>query len=288
VPGQKQPSRLLELYRKKEQEYKELAGRATEKHPDVMRAKAQLEELKKDTPPEELESTNAQAADTSARVAVEMVPNPVYQNLIGQLRQMKTEIEIREREKKWIETEMDLYNGRVQNTPRVEQEIAAVVRNNDDLTKQHEDLKAKLSQAKLSESLESRQKGAQFTIVDPANYPLEPASPRPIFLLLAGSIASLGAALVVALIVDLTSQKIWTERELQRALGVPVLVEIPDIVTTADTRPIRIKRAAFATASLVSAALYGAGLYLLYLKQIPVLRALDPVIEKLFTERMTN
>ena len=34
-----------------------------------------------------------------------------------------------------------------------------------------------LEQAKLASSLESRQKGAQFEIIDRANYPLEPSPP---------------------------------------------------------------------------------------------------------------
>jgi polysaccharide chain length determinant protein (PEP-CTERM system associated) len=286
--GQRTGSPLVELYRKKEQEYKALAAKATERHPDVLRAKAELEALRKDIPPEELDPSSSQLADEPVQAAVEMVPNPVYQNLIGQLRQMKTEIEIREREKKWIEAEMTLYNDRVQSTPRVEQEIAAVVRNNEDLTRQHEDLKAKHSQAKLSESLESRQKGAQFTVVDPANYPLETASPNPAFLIVVGAFLSLFLAVATAFVVDMASQKVWTDRELERVLGAPVLVEIPDIVTPADAGPQRLRTLAYATASLVSAALYAAGLYYLYVKQAPVLRALDPVIEKLFVERMTN
>ncbi len=51
------------------------------------------------------------------------------------------------------------------------------MRTNEDLTKQHEELKKKLEDAKLAGSLESRQKGAQFAIVDPANYPMEPSPP---------------------------------------------------------------------------------------------------------------
>ena len=58
------------------------------------------------------------------------------------------------------------------------------MRLNDDLKKQYDDLKSKLSQARLSESLESKQKGSQFQIVDPANYPLVPAKPnKPLVLL---------------------------------------------------------------------------------------------------------
>src|SRR4030095_15456132 len=103
---------------------------------------------------------------------------------------------------------------RVQGSPRREQELAAVVRNHTELTKQFEDLKGKLDQAKLSESLESRQKGSQFEIVDPANYTLLPAKPNRIAIILLGLTFSLGLGVVLALTVDTLNPKVWTQSEI--------------------------------------------------------------------------
>jgi hypothetical protein len=210
-----------------------------------------------------------------------MIPNPVYQSLTAQLRQLRTDIAIREKEKQWIEDETAKYNQRIQNTPGVEQEMMAITRTNGELTKQHEELKAKLEEATLASSLESRQKGAQFEIIDPANYPLEPAPPGRMVILLAGFGISLAAGLGIAVVVNTLNQRVWTHQELERWLEAPVLVEIPSIVTPADLRSERRRNVAHALVFVLAAGIYLGGLYYLYANQSSVLRLLNPVIEKI-------
>ena len=166
---------LVEELRKKEAQYAELRLKATDDHPDVVRARAEVERLKKEIPPADLAPQPQTLTPLSAPTTITS-PNPVYQSLTAQLQQIRTEIGIREREKKQIEAEMARYSERVQNTPKVEQDMAAALRANDDLMKQYDELKSKLAQAKLAESLESTQ-GSQFMVIDPANYPVEPVSP---------------------------------------------------------------------------------------------------------------
>jgi len=274
----------LEHYRAKEQEYNQLLARNTEKHPDVRRLKAELDQLKKDLPPEDLTVAEKPPAEPPAPV---LVPNPVYQSLNAQLRQIKTEIEIREREKKWIDAQMTGYSRRVADTPRVEQEIAAILRANADLSKQHDDLKAKHSQAKLSESLESRQKGSQFLILDPANYPLEPATPARKIVLLVGWLVSLGVSLLAAFLAGIFNQRIWTQPELERFIGAPVLVEIPSIASPTDLRRQRMKKLFHAAIVAVCLGGYLGGVGYLYLKQPAFLQAVDPVMETVM-ERMVR
>jgi polysaccharide biosynthesis transport protein len=265
----------VENYRKKEQEYKELLIKAKPDHPDARRLKAELDQLRAELPPDALAVTEKKPAPAPAASQ----PNPVYQSLTAQLRQLKTDIAIREREKQEIESEMDKYNQRIQNTPGVEQEMLAVTRTNEQLTKQHEELKKKLDDAKLAGSLESKQKGAQFAIIDPANYPLEPAPPGRLVILVIGFVLSLAAGIAVALAVSTLSQRVWTYHELERALEVPVLVEIPSMDTTTDTHLEFRRRLAHALLFLLCAGAYLGGIYYLYHRQSAVLHLLDPLIE---------
>jgi polysaccharide chain length determinant protein (PEP-CTERM system associated) len=273
-------SQRVQDYRKKEQEYNELIVKATPLHPDVRRLKTELENLRKELSPEEL--AVLENKDSAGRPAgPTMVPNPVYRSLTAQLNSLMTDIAIREKEKAWIENEMTKYNQRLQNTPGVEQNMMAIVRANADLTKQHENLKTKLEQARLAGSLESRQKGAQFTIIDPANYPLEPLPPDKPIILLAGFAISLAVGVGLAIVVNMLNQRIWTHHELERALEAPVLVEIPAMIIPSDIRRARIKMALQAVLGVVCAGIYTGGLYYLYLKQAGVVRILDPLIEKI-------
>ncbi len=271
------PNPLVQSYRQKELEYKELLTRAKPDHPDVRRLKAQLDQMRAEIPPEDLTASEPKTVAAPAKSE----PNPVYQSLTGQLRQLKTDIAIREREKLQIESDMQKYSLRVQNSPVVEQEMQAVIRNNEDLTRQHEELKKKLEDAKLSGSLESRQKGAQFAIIDPANYPLEPSSPSPVIILLIGLLVSLAAGVGAAVAVNTLNQKVYTYHELERALEAPVLVEIPAMDTTSDARRDLRRRLAHGMLFLIFAGAYLGGLYYLYRLQSPVLRVLDPIIEKI-------
>jgi len=252
------PSGLVLEYRKKFVEYQELAGRYTEKHPDVQAARAQLEQLKKQIPPGELAEEDGKAKNGT----VVSTPNPIHQNLVAQLQEVKTELDIREKERKWLESEVTLYEKRVASAPQSEQEIASIVRQNADLTKQHEDLKNKLAQAKLSESLESRQKGSQFVIVDPANYPLLPTKPVKWAIVLAGIAVSFPFGVAFAVGIDLLSGKIWTPMDLESMLSVPVLAEIPEIITSEDETNLKKRRATRRSVALACMLAYSLGLYL--------------------------
>jgi polysaccharide biosynthesis transport protein len=279
---------LIENYRKKEQEYKELIIKAKPTHPDVRRLKAELEQLRKELSPEELAVLeNKEISIPLVPVTPAAVPNAIYQSLTAQLRSLITDIEIREKEKAWIENEMAKYNQRLQNTPGVEQKMMAIIRANADLTKRHEDLKKKLDEARLSGSLEARQKGEQFTVIDPANYPMDPAPPGRLVILLAGFAISLAAGVMLAIVVHMFSPRIWTHHELERALEAPVLAEIPAMVTPSDIRRARVKVLMQAVAGIFCAGVYCGGLYFLYLKQSGVLRLLDPLIEKI-VEKAAN
>ncbi len=275
----------VEAYKKKEQEYKELIVKATPNHPDVQRLKSELEQLKKEIPPEELAAAESQISGEAAPLSI---PNPVYQNVTAQLRQIKTEMDIREKDKKRIESDIARYTKLIQDAPRVEQEISAVTRTNADLTKQHSDLKTKLEQARLAESLESRQKGAQFVVVDQANFPLEPFSPAPRIIILIGVVISLGVGLLTAIAVEYFNQRVWTHRELERLLEAPVLIEIPRMTTPTDVARARKRHLAQAVLAVVLIGVYMGGLYVLYQRQATVLRVLNPLIERYIIERTVN
>jgi len=273
----------VEEYRKAQEAYAEVSSKYTAKHPDVLAAKVRLDRLKEEMPPALLAAISGEApasAATSDSPAAS-VPNPVYQKLTNQMAELKTELDIRQREKALIDSEIGKYNQRVENTPKTEQEIADVQRQNDDLKKEYEELKGHLSQARLSESLESKQKGAQFVIVDPANYPLDPDKPDKKSVLLGSCAAALAFSIVFAAIVDILRQKVWTQSQIEALWAVPVLVDIPEILTDTDLAAIRRKKFAFLGMSMASVLVYGVCLYGVYLKHEFILRQLDPLLQKM-------
>jgi hypothetical protein len=147
--------------------------------------------------------------------------------------------------------------------------------------KQHDDLKGKVAQARLSESLESRQKGAQFSIIDRANYPLDPATPTRRTILVVGLLLSVVVGAAAAIGAGIMSPRIWTQSELEHALETQVLVEIPKVRVPSDIRETWRRRVVHVGFFLVFAGVYSGGLYLLYRTQQPLISTLlTPLAER--------
>jgi hypothetical protein len=117
--------------------------------------------------------------------------------------------------------------------------------------------------------------------VDPANYPLEPAKPKKTTVLLGGAFASLIFSILLAVGVDVLRQKVWTQSEIEALWGVPVLVDIPEILSDSDLTGRRKKRVLYIVFSFAGIAGWALCLYGMYLKHSFILQHLDPVLQKL-------
>jgi polysaccharide biosynthesis transport protein len=266
---------LLDEYLAKEREYKSLEAKATDQHPDVKRLRAELDMLRKELPPEVL----MHDPSTEGAVQVKTV-NPVYQNLLAQLNQVKTELEIRRKEKKSVEDQIGRLNQQVQNSPQVEQVVMSAERSHGELLKQGDELRGKLEQARLSESVEKKQKGAQFIIIDEANLPSDSESPNRSAVFLYGTALSLALASVMAFAVDLSTRRVFTGAEAERILEAPILVEIPRIVSDHDKRRAHRLRAAYAVLFMIGMGAYIGGLYYLFINQSHFVKIIEPLIER--------
>ncbi len=275
-PAARARNPLVDSYLKKQAEYKDLLARATDKHPDVIRLKSELESLRKSIPPEDFDVIGHPG---QSQFKTKTEPNPLYQSLSAEMDKVKAEIESRKRERRIIEAQISENNERVENAPSAEQEIAAVQRVNSDLAKQADDLRMKLDQAKLAETLESRQKTAQFVIVDPANLPLDPAAPNRTSIRLSAVALSLALALLAGIVADFSKARIFTSVEVERFLNAPVLVEIPRITPAWQSPRLRRMRLKYIAIVLIGAGVYSFGLYQLYGHRSFLLRVLDPLIQ---------
>jgi uncharacterized protein involved in exopolysaccharide biosynthesis len=276
-PAARERDPLLTAYLLKEQEYKNLVAKATDKHPDVVRMKAELDEMRKEVPPEDLEP---RSGNGSRNEKVIPTPNPLYQSLSAQLNQVNTELDIRRRERKTLDDQIVRLSREVQSAPQVEQVVTPAERSHAELLKQADALREKLDQARLSENVEKKQKGAQFIIIDEAYLPSEADSPNRTAVFLYGALVSLALAAVTGLAVDLSSRKVYTAGEVERLLEAPILVQIPRMASVLEQRRLRQLKMRYAALFLVAAGAYIGGLYILFLNQSHLVKILEPIIEK--------
>jgi polysaccharide chain length determinant protein (PEP-CTERM system associated) len=276
---EKDPNVDLFLKAKAEWERQRIIRR--EGHPDLDTAKLVMDRAKALVPPDVLEEVLNPKPAEEKTAAEEKRTNPAYTHLQNQMRELENEYTIALNEKKAIEGRIAEVSRRIENTPQVELQMTGVVRDNEAIRKERDELNQDLTKAQLSQSLEQRAQGSQFTLVDPANLPIEPEKPNKWAILGIGCAFSLMLAIGFAFIVDLTRQRVWTQSEIETLWGVPVMVDIPAIVSDGDQAELRKKRLAFATFFLAAFAVYGAFLYGVYLNNNYILQQLDPVLQTL-------
>ncbi|HLB63344.1 MAG TPA: GNVR domain-containing protein, partial [Anaerolineales bacterium] len=100
----------------------------------------------------------------------------------------------------------------------------------------YQSLLKRYEEAQLAESMEQRQKGEQFRVLDPAVPNSEPASPKRFRLILLALMLSAGLAAGAVVLAEQLDTSFHTVDDLRGFSTVPVLVSIPRILTHTDLR----------------------------------------------------
>lgn len=219
-----QPSRLDQL----RAQLAELRARYTDRHPDVIRTRAEiaqleaLEKVQKAPPPASPATASPAAADDAdAAPKVDPMLKAEVASVDLEIRSLKTE---RER----ILGDIAQLQGRLENVPRVEQELLSLTRDYDNIKNSYESLLDKRLNARLYENLEKSQQGESFTILERALPPGSPYGPNKILVLGLGMIAGGLLGLLAALLRERSDHTYPDIESLQQAFpGLPVLATIP-------------------------------------------------------------
>src|SRR5262249_403035 len=203
-------------------------ARFTDAHPTVTRLKGELATAEREVVPEKPIATAKTEPVPSAP------PSPYVLRLRESLRAAEGEIKILKAEEQRLRGAIASYQGRVESTPRREQEFQDISRDYDSTRELHQSLMKRYEEAQLAESMEQRQKGEQFRILDPAlpsSVTVAPSRPR---LLLMALALSLGGGAAAAMLAEKLDTSFHSASELFASTAVPVLVSIPRILTETD------------------------------------------------------
>ncbi|MEX0900029.1 MAG: GNVR domain-containing protein [Gammaproteobacteria bacterium] len=223
------------------QELADLRTRYSEHHPDVIRVQAEIDGI----------SSGSGRTSTALPSA-----------LGSQITRLDEELEALRREESRLKNSTTVYEQRIANTPRREQELSALTRDYNAIREQYTELLASYEDALLAESLEQGNP-QEFQIMDYAVAPDEPAGPPRTRLLLMGFVVSLmlaGAGVVIAEQLDSSFHSI---DELKSFTGVPVVAGIPRIITLGDLVRdwVRVGASVTAAVALLSVLVVGGYLY---------------------------
>jgi polysaccharide chain length determinant protein (PEP-CTERM system associated) len=222
------------------QELAVMQTRFHDRYPDVLQMKDQIRilEAKVDTEKKAQAAQAAQAANTTAKKPardLRVIPqNPYIQSLMTQLDQAQVDAKASTQEIADINRQIAVYQRRLENTPKREQELAIITRDYDTTRELHRALLAKRGEADMASELEQRQQGETFRVIEPARLPEHPAGPNRFRLLLVGLALALGASGVAVLLAEQVDTSFRRVDEVRATAPMPVLSAIPRITTEQD------------------------------------------------------
>jgi succinoglycan biosynthesis transport protein ExoP len=183
--------------------------------------------------------------------------SPMLQ-LEGQVQSNQMDIQNREKLITRLEAQIQEYQERLNEAPVREQQLADLTRDYDQSRANYDSLLAKRNQSELATSLEKRQQGEQFRIIDPPSFPAKPYKPDRMLFGFAGLFAGVFVSLTVVLGAELVDGRIYDESDFEKLVNAPVLTEIPPLPTAVEIirqrRQLRLQWAGGITMLLLMAA----------------------------------
>ncbi|MCI0545920.1 MAG: Wzz/FepE/Etk N-terminal domain-containing protein [Candidatus Rokubacteria bacterium] len=222
------PDNLATRLAQLKQQLTELQTQYSEKYPDVIRTKNEIAVLER----------QMAAADKKPPPAPRETPST--DPYVGRARQALAEVEAELRvlhgEEQRLRQAIGTYQGRVESTPVREQEYQELSRDYETTREMYRSLLTKYGEAQIAESMEQRQKGEQFRILDPALPMRAPAAPKRLPLSVLALALSLGLAALAVVVMETLDTSFHSVDELRRFTSVAVLASIPVVLTDGDAR----------------------------------------------------
>lgn len=192
----------------------ELQIKFTEKHPDVIQAKARINEMERQRAAEGRD-------DSNARVIRRLSPARSAENELASL----------QREERTLRSEIAAYEQRVQSAPQVEQELEAIENDYKTAKDSYDSIQARYEEAQLADTLEQTKKGESFRVLDAAVVPAYPAAPNRRRLLLMAFFFSVASGIGMMLLKEHLDTSFHSVGELRQFTSLPVLASIPYVTT---------------------------------------------------------
>jgi polysaccharide chain length determinant protein (PEP-CTERM system associated) len=235
--------------------------RLTPDHPDVARQKRAVSELEAKVQAEALEkpvsTIDAQRPETPEEAARQRRIGDLRTELAGLERQLKA----KETNEKRLRAEITACEGRVSSTPLREVELIALTRDYDTQRRNYESLLAKYEDSKVAASLEHREIGEQFKVLDPARLPQVPNSPNRPLINILGALGGLGLGLALVALFEYLDKSVRTEGDIVLCLSLPVLALVPVLNSGADRRRTRRRKLWMSLTAGASVVVVASGAY---------------------------
>jgi len=200
-----------------------LEAHYTESHPDVIKVKERIAALE-----QKIKDNAAPANGTvQAQDTTERPEPPEIQKIRFQIHQLEVLTREKTREQSRLRGQVGIFQARLSMSPVVEQQFKELTRDHETALEFYNTLLAKKSESEMATSLERRQQGEQFRVMDPPDLPEKPSFPnRPA---IAGGGLGFGFALGIGIILllEFRDRTLRTESDVEQMLRLPTLAMVP-------------------------------------------------------------
>jgi polysaccharide chain length determinant protein (PEP-CTERM system associated) len=206
-----------------------LQGRYTDDYPDVIKTKSDIAALQKQIAAQASTAKTAKTATTSSTTAAASATPSAILNMKARLNAINESIKSLSADEKRLTNQISLYQGRLQMSPGVEEQYKNITRDYQTALDFYNSLLAKKQSSQMSTSLEERQEGEQFQVLDPASLPDSPSFPNYWIFSGAGLAVGLGIGVLMAFLGEVRDKAMRDERDVDYYLGLPTLAMVPQL-----------------------------------------------------------
>lgn len=243
-------------------------------HPDVQRAQAILNSLKRNR--DALSKDEATKKPEQATAAPKPMTNPMViekrRELEANIKRLQSGLEAKDlemedakRQLALIQSQIGSAQGRLNATPLSEKEYMDLLRERDLVRARVEDLNKKQALSKVASDLEGRQQGENLELLDPASLPQKPAEPNRPMMVGIGTGLGFLLGLFLAGARELKDTSLKNLKDVRAYTQLNILGSIPllenDLVVR---RRRRLAWLAWSTASIVGVLVMSASVYYYY------------------------
>ena len=203
-----------------------LQNKYTEEHPDVVKLKARIADLKEKI----AASSKAGAAPQVAADSV-VTSNPQVEQLRAQVHQYDSIIKEQTAQQRQIQAKIAKYEGRVQLSPNVEQQYRQLTRDSQAATEFYNSLLKKRSESAMESDISHQKQTGEFRVLDTANLPVSPSFPNHMYFGLGGLAVGVFLGLGLVVLGEARDKTLRTEQDVEFFLQLPTLANIPSVAS---------------------------------------------------------
>ena len=198
-----------------------ILAKYTPEHPDVIKLKAQIEDLKH-------RMANAPEPKTASESSRAALHEPAaIQQLRTRIKQDDFNITDLTKRQTKIQDQIRSVQSRLQASPVIEQQLKELTRSYQTASDIYNDLLKKRENSAMATDLEHEQQGENFKVLDAPSLPSTPSFPKKT-VFVGGSLGGgLALSLGILYLLALSDKALYSERDVELHLKLPVLTTVP-------------------------------------------------------------